>query len=154
MSLVEFKNLPDTTTPINAANLNNNFNELNSQISAAASAINNLKGTVLWTNSSPTSNYGATAVSINNLSNYDIIKIIFKRSTSSSIQFDVNLYLYEAIATSVATFLDGTTQYLRGISANKSTNKVSFERSQIPNVGFHDDTNIPICIIGYKNVDS
>ena len=28
MSLIEFKNLPDTSTPINAENLNNNFNEL------------------------------------------------------------------------------------------------------------------------------
>lgn len=27
MALIEFKNLPDTTTPINAQNLNNNFNE-------------------------------------------------------------------------------------------------------------------------------
>jgi hypothetical protein len=29
MSLIEFKDLPDTSTPINAENLNNNFNELN-----------------------------------------------------------------------------------------------------------------------------
>lgn len=28
MALIEFKNLPDTSTPINAENLNNNFNEL------------------------------------------------------------------------------------------------------------------------------
>lgn len=28
MALVEFKNLPDTSTPLNAANLNNNFNYL------------------------------------------------------------------------------------------------------------------------------
>lgn len=29
MALKEFKNLPDTSTPINAENLNHNFNELN-----------------------------------------------------------------------------------------------------------------------------
>lgn len=29
MALIEFKNLPDTNTPINAENLNHNFNELN-----------------------------------------------------------------------------------------------------------------------------
>lgn len=29
MSLIQFENLPSTNTPINAANLNNNFNELN-----------------------------------------------------------------------------------------------------------------------------
>lgn len=32
MALIEFKNLPDTSTPINATNLNNNFNELNTEI--------------------------------------------------------------------------------------------------------------------------
>lgn len=32
MALIEFKNLPDTSTPLNAENLNNNFNELNDSI--------------------------------------------------------------------------------------------------------------------------
>lgn len=32
MALVEFKNKPDTTTPINATNLNNNFNEINGEL--------------------------------------------------------------------------------------------------------------------------
>lgn len=33
MALIEFKNLPDTSTPLNAENLNNNFVDLNKQIS-------------------------------------------------------------------------------------------------------------------------
>lgn len=32
MALIEFKNLPDTTTPLTAQNLNNNFNELKPSI--------------------------------------------------------------------------------------------------------------------------
>lgn len=32
MDLINFKDLPDTTTPINATNLNNNFNELDDKI--------------------------------------------------------------------------------------------------------------------------
>lgn len=32
MALIEFKNKPDTSTPINADNLNFNFNELNTLI--------------------------------------------------------------------------------------------------------------------------
>lgn len=32
MALIEFKNKPDTTTSINATNLNNNFSELNDKI--------------------------------------------------------------------------------------------------------------------------
>lgn len=32
MALIEFQDLPNTTTPINAANLNNNFSELDGKI--------------------------------------------------------------------------------------------------------------------------
>ena len=32
MALIEFKNLPDTSTPLNAENLNNNFNDLKNKI--------------------------------------------------------------------------------------------------------------------------
>ena len=32
MALIEFKNKPDTTTPINADNLNHNFNELDTKL--------------------------------------------------------------------------------------------------------------------------
>lgn len=49
MALVTFKNLPDTSTPLNAENLNNNFNELNNKYSELnnkmPSVINNLIST-------------------------------------------------------------------------------------------------------------
>ena len=41
MALIEFKNKPDTSSPINANNLNNNFNELDNKIGD----LNNLKTT-------------------------------------------------------------------------------------------------------------
>lgn len=50
MALIEFKNKPDTTTPINATNLNNNFKEVHPI------------GTVIITstNTNPSSNLGGT----------------------------------------------------------------------------------------------
>ena len=42
MALIEFKNKPDTTTPINATNLNNNFNELNNNVNALNETINDI----------------------------------------------------------------------------------------------------------------
>ena len=41
MALIEFENYPSTTSPINAGNLNNNFNELDNKIGD----LNNLKTT-------------------------------------------------------------------------------------------------------------
>ena len=38
MALIEFKNLPDTTTPINAENLNNNFTECNNIVESGSNA--------------------------------------------------------------------------------------------------------------------
>ena len=42
MALIEFKNKPDLTTPINAANLNNNFNELDNELTEMDNKIGDL----------------------------------------------------------------------------------------------------------------
>lgn len=61
MSLIEFKDLPDTTTPITADNLNNNFNEL--------------KGEVLYN----TTGDSATTLTLNDdIENYETFEIVYK----------------------------------------------------------------------------
>lgn len=40
MALVEFQNLPSTSTPLNASNLNNNFNECGKEYTYSTSIIN------------------------------------------------------------------------------------------------------------------
>lgn len=44
MSLVTFQNLPNETTPINAANLNNNYDELNEELNTIKLKGNTIKG--------------------------------------------------------------------------------------------------------------
>lgn len=44
MALIEFKNKPDTSTPINAENLNHNFNELNTLITEIVESGENENG--------------------------------------------------------------------------------------------------------------
>ena len=55
MALIEFKNLPDTTTPITAENLNNNFNECNNIVESGSNANGNYikysDGTMICTKS-------------------------------------------------------------------------------------------------------
>ena len=41
MALIEFKDYPDTTTPTDAENLNNNFNELNNKINTDIQNVQN-----------------------------------------------------------------------------------------------------------------
>lgn len=65
MALIEFKDLPDTSTPLNAENLNNNFNAL--------------KGEVLFEGST-TGN-----ITLNDsVSNYDILEIFYKNQDGYS----------------------------------------------------------------------
>lgn len=44
MALIEFKDLPDTTTPLTASNLNNNFNELDEKIDSVVESGSNANG--------------------------------------------------------------------------------------------------------------
>lgn len=44
MALIEFKDLPDTTTPLNASNLNNNFNVVGKEYTTYETTILNSNG--------------------------------------------------------------------------------------------------------------
>lgn len=68
MALIEFKDKPNTTTPLNATNLNNNFNELNRKC-------NQLKGVVLFNGNF---RIGETKT-ITNLQNYDVLEFYYSR---------------------------------------------------------------------------
>ena len=57
MALVEFKNKPDTTTPINATNLNNNFNYLNEQLSDIYNLIYPIGSIIIKSDNKDYSNY-------------------------------------------------------------------------------------------------
>ena len=46
MALITFEDLPSTNTPLNAANLNNNFNELNNKLAATIALTSNTTVTV------------------------------------------------------------------------------------------------------------
>ena len=84
MSLIEFKNLPDTTTPINAANLNYNFNELSNQIANLNLILNekikNLEGNVGWINPSPLNSFSNQSINLST-DDYDMFEVIYMLTT-------------------------------------------------------------------------
>lgn len=85
--------LPDQTTPINAERLNymedgiyNNSLKIVDEYSEAqdrgysANYINNnfeTKGTLLWTNPNPSSTMGNTDITVQDMSNYDMLEIFY-----------------------------------------------------------------------------
>lgn len=64
MALIEFKNLPDTSTPLNAENLNNNFSELEA-------LINTKTITKLLSSKTTTGSY-----TISSIEDYDLIVVV------------------------------------------------------------------------------
>lgn len=101
----EWKNLPDTTTPITADALNNiedgveylfehgagdslpvgselDYDGQVSEIPTGWTQVSE-KTKILWTNEDPTSNFASQAITLNeSLANYDMYEIAFKSATS------------------------------------------------------------------------
>lgn len=84
MSLVEFQDLPNTTTPINAANLNSNFNELLNQIININTKIINLKGKILWSNQNITNNFPQQDIILSS-SDYDVYEILYTSNNDTTL---------------------------------------------------------------------
>lgn len=71
MEKIPFKDLPDTSTPYNAATFNTMQNNIEEAINSIGSS-----GTLLWTNPSPENSFAAQDLDILNFDQYDIFEII------------------------------------------------------------------------------
>lgn len=106
-------------------------------------------GKVLWTNPNPTSNMGETTIQINNLSDYDVIEVYVKSSTTG------NNMLVEKIINGFGSTLKwwnaGTGKFNeRGMTTNINNNTITFTRCSIYDVGYNDNILIPLYIVGYR----
>lgn len=87
MQKINFQDLPSTTTPINASNLNQIQDNMEGAFKNSYSTseddgyscdyINGLKPTVLWTNSSPTSSFAAQNVSLSDFYSYSYYEVLY-----------------------------------------------------------------------------
>ena len=161
----EWKDLPDTTTPITASALNNiedgveylfehglgveiNDNYSNSTTdSYSCNYVNNLTGKILWTNPDPTQAITTdTEISLSS-SDYDILEIFFQQRTHTT------LYTYSAKMLKSST---GTRLYLPTTDGNMYRNftkntDTSYTISTMVGHSQNDNTLvIPLYIIGYK----
>lgn len=137
---------------INATNLN----DLETRISDEFIALNNeligINGTVLWTNPSPTSSFGAQSVTLSetiaNFSEYDI-EFIF--STSITQHFRTS-----RIGTAFSTLLTCNTEYMyyRGTGIPSGTSLQFVSATKVTSYGGSTLTDnafiIPYRVVGYK----
>ena len=154
MALITFENLPSTNTPINAENLNNNFNELDSGISALDTKIDTYNQVTLWTNPSPTSSFAGQQITLNDsLENYNYIEVLYKRSANST-QYGVSGRIPKGYDFQVN--MSSNYFYWRTVAINSNT-KITFgDCRYFTSYGLNPDstqnsTMIPYKVFGYKH---
>lgn len=138
MALIEFKDYPNTSTPLNAENLNNNFNCLN--------------GTVLYDNASGGAN--GTITLSDNATNYKYLEIFFGNNAVMSTKvFGVNgnaIVLAQNLATNTGWFHIYFEQ-LR-IADNQLVSEMSTRTDfNATSMATYDSTQMKVYrVIGYK----
>lgn len=117
-----------------------------------------IRGTILWTNSDPTSAINVdTQINLSS-SDYDFLKIIFKRSTNQNV-----IYTYETLRGSVIELFCNSTsgdsapwvrsRILQYVNDNTYTMKTSESYLQFCNSSSRSNEKtgcIPLYIVGYK----
>lgn len=102
---------------------------------------------VLWTNSNPSSDFSNQDISINNINDFNCFKIVIRNSKTSSVVYTVDYYK-TAYTTITAILNDGSNTYFRNFTFDFTNNKIVASQSSIPGVGYHNETNIPLYVIG------
>lgn len=173
MDLIEFKNLPDTSTPLNADNLNHNFNELNNGIedlkTDVIDSINELnnkivKSTELYNTTGNNANTLTLNESIDNFTYYEVFyKVISTTTGDTYASGSVKAFVDESavISENVANYFKelscyGVRVYASKIIINdtKLTHVTGYNITlKTDNTMIFDDTRNEIFItkvIGYK----
>lgn len=117
--------------------VNNNASELNTLLSLN---LQGLKGTVLWTNPSPTSSFGAQNITLNN-SDYDMLEIFYLLFNNSNVMNSTRII--KGYSGRILTYA----------SAGISIRQLTYSNDTTYAVGEDSDNNvrgIPLYVIGYK----
>jgi hypothetical protein len=105
------------------------------------------KGTILWTNGSPTSGFNAQTVTVSDMSDYDIIGIWFWRNTTNDSLQEVRVK--KGYGGSFAYFEMGTTYVQVRDFAYSSATQILFKDGRL-NTGVDNTRAIPMYVVGYK----
>lgn len=142
MGLIEFKDLPDVSTPINSASLNNNFNELNNIIS---------KKTLLWSNDN-LDNFPETTINLSS-GDYNMLQIFYIRDASDKTVL-MSQFTLKGYGFWLDSFLNGTSLWRRAIGRISDTSYRVYQCNKYnggsSTITMDNTALIPIAIYGIK----
>ncbi len=176
----EWEDLPSTNTPITADNLNhmedgieqvdndideiyNNIGDLSNLNTAdntnIVSAINSMLSIKLWENPNGNTSFSSQAVSIQNLSDYEMIEIFAKNYASSSYKNLVSVRIINGYNGYLCVIETNGGIINRQATVDWVNNKVTFENAKFKDVNATSASNdnnrcIPLIIVGYKKIFS
>lgn len=117
-------------------------------IQNAQTDISNLQGKIVWTNSSPTSSFGAQTITLSeSLSGYDFYEILFMQSTA-----DTRMMTTGKIPVGYGTILlwFATTNFYRPTDTTVSGNTITFLDCKNGSNVIDNTRTIPMYVIAYN----
>jgi len=133
--------------------IDDDINEIKTVVNGNDDIVNKLKGTILWTNSAPTSAFSSQTVTLSS-NDYDMLEIYYKKDPSSYVVASVKILKGQSTILSINHI--STNLYHRNrVMTYVSDTSYTFDNGiQIPTNGSSLDHNaqyvIPLYIIGYK----
>lgn len=128
------------------------MNEIKTAVNGNDSNITGLQGTILWTNSSPSSNMTTRNITLSS-SDYDVLEIFYKSAyNQETIKTIKMLKNYNTIMTSYSVNFTSTSYFMRAINyVDATTLTIGSGYSLNPTSKTQNDgVCIPLYVIGYK----
>lgn len=128
------------------------MNEIKTAVNDNDSNITGLQGTILWTNSSPTSNMTTRNITLSS-DDYDVLEIIYKAAYNQKTIKNIKMLKdYNTIMTAYSINFTTTSYYMRAISyVDATTLTIGSGYYLNPTSKTQNDgVCIPLYVIGYK----
>ena len=130
-------------------------NENDDTLISQGNTINNIKGTILWANPNPSSNFAAQNITLSN-DDYDILEIFYSNAPGTNYIYSSRIYKGKSTFLTVNHIGASNTVYHRWRAfdySNDTTYSISTGTQQATNSSSSDSSIsyiIPLYVIGYK----
>ena len=133
-------------TPINADNLNH----IETGIKSNENLINNITGSILWSNSNPTANFSGQQITLSS-SDYDVLEIYWRSNESADGFFGDTIKFLKGYGSQMefgSPF--STSKWIRRIVYVNDTTLNFWDCLGVHDGQYHNDYDVPLYVIGYK----